>query len=155
MNGVIEKTAKTMDQTQLFILKNLLLFFSKLELAGTANGVLGQETDAFFLENHRKPDIAYYSDEQIKRAKNGENQVPKFIIEIISKTDNINRVNRKVENYFAAGVKIVWHIFPEQHMVHVYEDSTHIRVCKGTAICSAEAVIPGFAMPAELIFQEL
>lgn len=153
LNGIVEKTEQTMTPLQFFILENLQNFFFRLKFEGKTTGQLVQEGDIFFLENHRKPDLAYVSIEQIRAAKQEANPLPKFIIEIISKTDNINRVTKKVENYFAAGVQILWHIFPEEHIVHVYENKELMRIRRGNDLCSAEPVIPGFVISVNDIFK--
>ena len=121
LNGIIEKTPRTMFQHQLIIVNNLMELFDKLKFQNKVTGRLLTEIDSFFDENHRRPDIAFYSAEQIKLTKTEENQIPAFVVEIISKTDNINRVNRKVDDYFDAGVKVLWHVFPDLKKVHVYE----------------------------------
>jgi Uma2 family endonuclease len=155
LNGTIEKTPKNIDQSQIFIQHNLieLLIFLKKKEQLTNIGSFSSETDSFFNKIHRRPDIAYYSLEQLRKAAQKENQVPKFVIEIISPSDNINRVNQKVTNYFDAGVKVLWHIFPSQGIIHVYEDSRHIVICKEDDICSAATVIDGFEFSVNTILQ--
>lgn len=153
LNGVVEKTEQTMDQTQLRILKNLLKFFTLLEIEGKVNGVLGPETDTFFKQNHRRPDFAYFSEEQIDRADLGENQLPLFVIEVISTNDGMNRVHRKMNDYWNAGVEVIWHILPLLQEVHVYHGRNMV-VCKGEDLCSAAPVIPAFEISVNDIFKK-
>lgn len=98
--------------------------------------------------------MAYVSIEQIQQAKKEINPLPKFIIEIISKNDNINRVVKKLENYFSADVQIIWHIFPKEELVHVYENSKTMKICRDNDLCSAEPIIPGFVLSVKDIFKE-
>lgn len=153
VNGQIEKTPRNMDSTQFFIVANLLRFLYALK-AGNArlDGELIAEGDTFFAGNHRRPDIAYYTNAQIRTAKNGTPVVPDFVVEIISKQDQIEKVEQKMEDYTAAGVSVIWLIFPTLKKVHVYR-GRHMEVCKGTDRCSAEPVIPGFVLPAQQIFE--
>ena len=104
LNGVVEKTERAMNYTQFFILRNLLSFFEKLRVSGKTSGWLITEPDSFFLENHRRPDVAYFTDQQIDRTSLGENQVPQFVIEVISKNDKINKNQKKIQDYHRAGV---------------------------------------------------
>jgi len=67
LDGIVEKTERAMNYTQLFILRNLLIFFNKLVNSGKADGLLIPEPDVFFLKNHRRPDVAYFTDKQIDR----------------------------------------------------------------------------------------
>lgn len=156
LNGTIEKTKRTMDYTQLFILRNLLKTFRSLVIAGKANGEMMSEGDIFFADIHRRPDIFHLTDEQLDRTAYGENQVPAFLMEVISSKDQINRVHLKMQNYRAANVKVVWHIFPEYEEVHVYfgADLRNMIVCKDDDICSAAPVLPDFVLSANDIFRK-
>lgn len=43
----------------------------------------------------RRPDITYLTKEQIATTKQGEDQIPEFVIEIISGNDKANKVEEK------------------------------------------------------------
>ncbi len=151
--GRVEKTPRSMDQTQLYVPRNLNRFLRKLQNSDPAIGELTVETDTFLSEFlHRKPDIAYFTDVQILAAADRVYQIPGFVVEVISPSDNANRINRKVLEYFNTGVHVVWNIFPELQEVHVYESATRIHIARGEALCSAEPVIPGFVLSADAVF---
>jgi Uma2 family endonuclease len=156
LNGEVEKTKITMDFTQLFILKNLMAAFRQLLNNGKCNGELMSEGDIFFLDKHRRPDIFYLTDTQIARTAYGENQVPQFVIEVISTKDQMNSVHRKMQNYRDAGVQVVWHIFPQIEEIHVYkgENLDDMTVCRGKKICSAAPVLPDLMLAAQSIFHK-
>ncbi len=153
LQGTVEKTRRSMDQTQFYILQNLMRFFRKIYLQKDVQGELISEGDMFFQGNHRRPDIAFLSARQIAAAASGENQVPEFVIEIISGNDQINRVHSKMRDYENAGVKVVWHVFPELQTVHVYggDHLDSMTVCRGEDVCSATPVLPEFALPVNVI----
>jgi Uma2 family endonuclease len=156
LNGEIEKSKRTMDKTQLYILRNLLEKFRELQFSNKANGELITEADLFFLDKHRRPDIAFLTNEQIELAADDKlDTPPQFVIEVISNIDAINRVNKKLGDYRAANVKVVWHIFPQSQEVHVYcgENLDTVHIKRDTAICSAEPVLPDFQMPVSDIFK--
>jgi Uma2 family endonuclease len=156
LNGKIEKTKRAMDFTQLFIARNLISYFRQLLSQGKVNGEIMSEGDIFFLENHRRPDLFYFTDEQLAYTAHGENQVPSFIVEIISKNDNINKVVEKMGNYRAAGVQVVWHLYAFNEEVHVYagEHLTSMTVLKGDEICSAAPALPAFEMSVNNIYNK-
>lgn len=146
IKGYVEKTLRTMNQYQQFICDNLIDFFTELRLKGIINGRLSPEVDTFFLTDiHRRPDLAYFSDVQRKLMANGQNQVPQFVIEIISNTDQMNRVIEKMQDYRNAEVPVIWHIFPKYNEIHVY-NGKKMTVCVGDDICSAYPVLPDFKM---------
>ncbi len=153
LDGIVEKTERAMNQNQFFILQNLLAFFRELLNAGKASGELIPEGDTFFLENHRRPDIAYFTNEQIARAARGENQVPKFVIEVISKNDVANKVQAKVQDYQRAEVQVIWHLYPELEEVHIYHGK-QVTICSGDDLCSAAPVLPAFELSVAAIFQK-
>ncbi len=148
--------SKHMDYTQFFIVKNILSLFRSLVANRGLTGELLPEGDMFFEGNHRRRDIAYLTDDQIARTAYGENQVPRFVVEVISTKDQMNLVHEKMENYRNADVQVVWHIFPKINQVHVYTGAglKTMAVCKGDDVCSAALVVPDFEMTAGAIFQK-
>jgi Uma2 family endonuclease len=152
VNGAVEKTPRSMNRKQFYIVQNLQRFFSQLYSDGKVSGSLIPEGDTFFGENHRRPDVAYYTDEQIESAAEDNEAEPQFIIEIISTTDEMNRVHRKMKDYRASEIPVVWHIFPELHEVHVFHGRKS-EIFIGDEICSAAPVLPGFQMSVDAIFK--
>ena len=153
VNGQVEKTERSMDRMQFFIQLNLTNFLAQLKTENPAiDGILISEGDVFFAGNHRRPDIAYFTDEQIDAARYNEDIHPDFVIEVISKNDQLERVAEKMENYRKAEVAVVWHVFPTRNEVHVYRGK-QMMVCTGEDLCSAEPVIPGFVISVNEIFR--
>lgn len=152
VDGYVEKTSRTMDKKQFFIQWNLSEFLTTLNVGG----LLIAEGDNFFSGQHRRPDIAYYTHEQIRLAQNdaANKVVPQFVIEVISTNDQMNKAVEKMKNYRAAEVPIVWQIFPLQHEIHVYRGK-QMTVCVGDDICSAEPVIAGFKMTVNEVLKKL
>lgn len=150
VRGAVVKTPRVMNQYQYFILDNLTEFFNRLRMENKASGKLYAEIDTFFQKNvHRRPDLAWFSDEQVARMARRENQVPKFVIEIISENDVVD----KLKDYHDAQVGVVWLISPNLEQVHIFAggDST---ICTGEMMCSAAPVLPGFEMSANAIFEK-
>jgi Uma2 family endonuclease len=156
VNGEVIKTQRTMDYSQFYIVKNLQAFLRNLLNTNKVHGELITEGDTFFLGNHRRPDIAWFTDEQIALAKNGVKPVPQFIIEVISKKDQTkNLLEEKMDDYRAAGVKVIWQVFPNFEKVHVYtgENLDSMTVCQGDRLCSAAPALPDFVMAAKEVFK--
>ena len=117
------------------------------------SGILSQEIETWTTDSQwRKPDLAYFTQAQIRLGAGNTNTIPPFVVEVISQYDPINTVNKKLIEYFNAGVKIVWHIFPDDRMVYVFTSIKNITVCMGDDICSAEAAIAGYQMSVNDIF---
>lgn len=153
VNGLIEKTPRTMDKMQLYILTNLIRFLYSLKASyPKIDGDLVAEGDTFFAGNHRRPDIAYYTEAQIQAARNNEDVHPDFVIEVISKNDQAEKLVKRMGDYWAAGVQVIWQIYPENKQIHVYHGK-HMTVCSGDDLCSAEPVVPGFVLPVHEVFK--
>ena len=151
VDGVVEKTPRTMDRKQFFIVLRLQTFLNSLN----RDGIFIAEGDNFFAGNHRRPDIAYYTHEEIRLAQDDKNEaIPQFVIEVISTNDQMNKVVKKMKNYREAAVPIIWHIFPNQNEIHVYQGK-HMTICVGDDICSAEPVIQGFKISVNDVLKKL
>lgn len=100
----------------------------------------------------RRPDIAYLTNMQLEEADQGQDPIPPFVIEIISETDNINKVLAKISEYYKAGVKVVWLIFPEEKEVHVYTSRREVKICIENDVCSANPVLPEFEIGVDILF---
>jgi Uma2 family endonuclease len=101
----------------------------------------------------RRPDISYLSKSQIQATKQtGEDVIPAFVIEILSDNDNVNKVEEKVEEYFKAGVKVVWNIYFEQRVVYVYTGRKTVKICTDDDICSAAPVLPDYEVSVTQLF---
>jgi Uma2 family endonuclease len=153
VNGVVIKTKRTMDQSQYLILRNLRRIFTQLLMEKKVTGGFEAEIETFFLKgNYRRPDISYFSEAQENKMANGElQQIPQFVIEVISNNDQMNNVEDKMLDYQAAGVQVVWQIFPKQQVVHVYHGDQMTRYKAGQEV-SAAPVLPDFRMGVEEVF---
>lgn len=151
LNGTVEKTPRTMNQEQYYIWFNIKDYLTKLRKTQADLGEFLVETDTFFATKHRRPDIAYFDVSQIRLMRHA-NQEPMFVVEIISDFDQMQRVYKKMKDYRAADVAVVWHVFPDLEEVHVYHGK-NMTVCTGDDICSAEPVIQGFNMSVKDVFK--
>ncbi|MEM1325608.1 MAG: Uma2 family endonuclease [Bacteroidota bacterium] len=151
VDGKVEKSLHSMNPNQLFILVNIKKFLESIYPNGDA-GLFVAETDLMFAGNHRRPDITFLTYDQIEAARQDLEITPQFVIEVISTNDQINVAYRKLRNYRAAEVAVVWYIFPELKEVHVYRGKQS-EICLEDDICSAEPVIEGFKMQAKDVFK--
>jgi Uma2 family endonuclease len=151
VNGKVQKTLRTMNREQYYIVRNLLRRFAQTE--AYKNGAeLAVETDMETIsEQIRRPDISFCTEEQILA---GDYSLSEFAIEIISPTDNFNRVFDKVDEYFKAGMKVLWHILPHQNAVQVFYSPRLITVFIGDEVVSAAPVAPDFTMTVNEIFKK-
>ncbi|HEY2156392.1 MAG TPA: hypothetical protein VGH33_12230, partial [Isosphaeraceae bacterium] len=56
-------------------------------------------------------------------------------------------------NYFRAGVRAVWLVYPTLEVIHVFDSFTRIRVLTRDHVLEAGDLIPGFRLPLEDLFR--
>jgi Uma2 family endonuclease len=154
VNGNILKLTKMITPEQFHIVKNLTRLFSTTDSYKTGAELMPEVKTLTINEQVRVPDIAYFTAQQQVEMANGGAPVPLFAIEIISPNDILEKVDLKLEEYFKAGVQVLWHILPTLEKVYIYTSPLQVTVCKDTIICSAESVIPGFSLAAKAIFKK-
>lgn len=142
-DGELIQFART-KRKHLQLIKRLNRLFLQTN-AHEAGGELICEQDVMLTGiQMRRPDMAYFSDEQIQNED--EEPIPAFCIEVISPTDEGEKIETKLTEYFKAGVQVVWHIFPESEVVYVYTARKMVRICTDDDICSAQPVLDDFTM---------
>jgi Uma2 family endonuclease len=108
----------------------------------------------------RRPDGVFVSYQRWPKSRpfvedaNAWDVVPDLAIEVVSPTDLAEDVLEKVEEYFRAGVSLVWVVYPRLRLVHVYESLTRIRGLTRTDELDGGAVLPGFRVPLATLFPE-
>lgn len=142
-----------MNRKQLFIFDVLNLLFIEKKLY--KKGSLIPESDVQLTEiQMRRPDIAFFTREQVYEGREGTEIIPDFAIEVISSGDKMIDVENKLIEYFKAGVKVVWHIIPAQEVVYVYTSRSEVKICFDKDICSAKPVLEDFEISVEDIFKD-
>ena len=152
-NGVVEKTTRKMNRSQLYIAKNLVRLFSKTK-AYHEGGELDKEVIMFLptANRNRIADLAYLTKEQFHETDDLKPSLSPFVIEIISKNDTSYELEKKLSQYFDNGVEVVWQILPQLQTIHVYTSPETVKICRGTTICSASPVLADFNIAAQDVF---
>jgi Uma2 family endonuclease len=78
--------------------------------------------------------------------------VPDLAVEVISPHDLAEEILQKVVEYFQAGVRLVWIVYPQQRLVYVHESLTQVRCLTQTEELDGGAVLPGFRLPLANLF---
>lgn len=78
--------------------------------------------------------------------------VPDLIIEIISPNDKASDVQQKIEEWLAAGAKLVWALYPATHSIVAYRSLTDIRVYTEADTIDGSPVLPDFTCKVAELF---
>jgi Uma2 family endonuclease len=109
---------------------------------------------------NRRPDLAFVRYERwakgrpLPEADNAWDVVPDLAVEVTSPKDLVDELSDKIDEYFRAGVFLVWVIYPRLRLVYVYESLTQVRILTRTDTLEGGTVLPGFQLPLADLFQE-
>lgn len=142
-----------MRKEERYLVRNIQKAFRKTR-AFEENGCLFEESAVWVTDNQKRiPDMAYFTDAQISESATAESEpIPSFVVEIISPTDTVKHVEQKIIEYFAAGVRVVWHIHPELRMVRVFTSPRHNVTCFENDAFDAAPAIPDMQLTVEALF---
>jgi Uma2 family endonuclease len=105
-----------------------------------------------------RPDLAFVSAQRLAQASaqpeddNAWDVLPDLAVEVISPTELADDLMEKIEEFFQAGARLVWVIYPRRRLVHVYESLTQIRGLTQNDALDGGAVLPGFQLPLANLF---
>jgi Uma2 family endonuclease len=112
--------------------------------------IQGSEFDA------RGPDVAFYARERIPHDLRASTTdvAPDFVIEVLSPSDRAGEVERKIEDWLRAGVRLLWYVNPETGTTMVYSDLSVVRVGPQGTLDGAN-VVPGFQVRIQDLLDDL
>lgn len=79
--------------------------------------------------------------------------IPEIVVEVRSKNDSMNEVRAKKEEYFEAGVQLVWVLDPRDNTVAAHEPGKPVQTF-GVDETLTTPLLPGFAVPVAKLFAE-
>jgi Uma2 family endonuclease len=110
-------------------------------------------------EQIRIPDVAYISNQRFAGRILEDSAFWELgcdlAIEVISPSNTRREMERKLADYFAAGVAIVWLVYPITREVVVHSSPNNSRTLRGDDVLDGGAVLPGFSVSVAQIFAEL
>jgi Uma2 family endonuclease len=97
----------------------------------------------------RMPDVGFISKSRLKALKKRPAVVPfapDLAVEVISPGNTSKEMDRKLVEYFDAGVKLVWYVYPETQTVLVYRHIDQPRELTIDDTLDGEDILPGFQL---------
>ena len=77
---------------------------------------------------------------------------PDLVVEVVSPNDLYSEVDAKVEEWLAAGARLVWVIDPDPRIVHAHTADSLTKY-RDTDTLPGDPVLPGFAVPVADLFK--
>ena len=107
----------------------------------------------------RIPDVAFVSWDRVPGRRvprqPAPQMAPDLAIEVLSPGNTATEMQRKIRDYFEAGVRLVWIVDPETRTVSVHRSADRETVLKAIETLDGGDVLPGFALPLRELFAEL
>lgn len=103
----------------------------------------------------RKPDVSFIRSVRVPADLKDIDVfdiAPDLAIEVVSPNDTVYEVEKKVKEYLAAGVELIWIINPAEQTVTIRRADRSIALLEANDELDGEAVIPGFRCKVSAIF---
>jgi Uma2 family endonuclease len=107
----------------------------------------------------RIPDISFIANRRMPGGKVPRGPMPalapNLAVEVLSKSNTKLEMSRKLDDYFEAGVELVWFVDPRTRTVKVFTSPGKSTILKGAQSLSGGTVLPGFKVKVAEIFSVL
>ena len=99
----------------------------------------------------RIPDVSFIAWERFPNRERPERAIPDLApdlaVEVLSEGNTEAEMERKLQDYFGAGVRLVWYVEPEPRRVRVYISLTQMTALTENDTLEGGDVLPGFQLP--------
>ncbi len=106
----------------------------------------------------RIPDVAFISWKRFPKSKRERGEIPTvapdLVVEVLSKGNTRREMARKLDEYFRAGVNLVWYVDPKGRTVRVYTAPDQSVVMSEDQQLDGGNVLPGFTLSIRRWFAE-
>jgi len=107
----------------------------------------------------RAPDVAWVKQECWDALTPEQRQgfaplCPDFVIELMSKTDEVAILQDKMQEYMENGCRLGWLIMPQTQTVAIYRQGLESETISFTQKLSGESILPGFELDLQALFAQ-
>ncbi len=104
----------------------------------------------------RIPDVAFISWNSLPGRKLPEVPipllVPDLVVEVLSQSNTKREIDRKLREYFRAGVRLAWVVDPKKRIAQVYTSARRSKRLTERQSLDGGSVVPGFVLPLTDVF---
>lgn len=126
----------------------------------TKLGQVFNSSTGFLFPNgaNRSPDAAWICQERWDQLTFEQQEgfpplSPDFVLELRSKTDSLNALQEKMQEYMDNGVRLGWLIDRKHQTVSIYRQNQDIEILQQPLSLSGENILPGFVLDLTEIWQ--
>lgn len=106
----------------------------------------------------RAPDVSFISWKSLPggkppaRSEKAPALVPDLVVEVLSESNTPREMARKREEYFRAGVNVVWEINPESRSANIFPAPNRMTSVPADGCLECPDLLPGFVLPLQWVF---
>ncbi len=102
----------------------------------------------------RAADVIFISDERFRQVRSAGylDVAPELVVEVMSPDNTWSEVQKKLAEYFAVNVLMVWVVDPQLEQVHVYRSPEQMKLLRKEDRLTGDDVLPGFQVALAEIF---
>jgi Uma2 family endonuclease len=116
-------------------------------VAGADGGYLMPNGDVY------NPDVGYISKEHLpEKPARAAPVPPDMAVEVKTPTDDKRTMRRKADKSLEAGTRLIWLVFPDEHIVEVYLPDQDVQTVEIEGTLDGSDVLPGFKLAVKDIF---
>lgn len=119
----------------------------------TQLGLVFSSSTIFSLPNggDRSPDVAWVAKSRWEALSPAERETfppicPDFVIELRSRSDRLQPLQAKMQEYLSSGLRLGWLINPQDQQVEIYRPNQAAEVLQFPTTLSGGDVLPGFEL---------
>lgn len=149
-----EESIDLADDLSGFLITRLSRFLDEYVEANNLGWVFGPETD-FELPGigKRRPDLSFCSfDTWPQLARSTIPVPPDLAVEVNSRRDESDNIDKKLNEYELAKVKLIWVVRPLKQLIEVHRIDGTASIVKLHETLKGEDVIKGFELPLSKLF---
>jgi Uma2 family endonuclease len=106
----------------------------------------------------RIPDVAFVSWKRYSQRRGSRKMpqlVPDLAVEVLSEDNTPKEMSRKLDDYFDAGVRLVWFVDPRKRSVKVFTGKKSSKELRESETLTGGRVLPGFSVPLAELFADV
>jgi Uma2 family endonuclease len=154
---LVEKTVGVYESYLAIVLAELLGSYVRKHQLGIVLGADGIMRLAPGLV--RIPDVSFITLDRLPGRKVPREAIPALVpdlaVEVISKHNTRQEMDRKLQDYFAAGVRLVWYVYhTPRREVWAYKSPTEYSVLTENETLDGGEAVPGFRLALAELFAE-
>jgi Uma2 family endonuclease len=162
---IIDGLIKELPPMSIFAQRLTTVLTTRLELFGETSKRGQAIMEGLFhlplpLDRNRRPDIAFILAQRwplnrpLPARDNAWDLAPDLAVEVVSPTDYLDELFTKLDEYFRAGVRQVWVVFPLLGYVQVYDSLTQCHGLLRQDTLDGGTLLPGFSLPLAQLFPD-